>query len=212
MASIVTQLRTQGGVSIQDRYNERYNNLMKRIETFAFDSENLVFVSGHEHTLQYLENKNIKQIVSGSGAKESAASLGDNGLFSYGKQGFAELRVYKDGSSGVSMYGEDDGKPVKLFSKMIFESIPDYDVSSLPDRFPKEIKASVYSEQETDKTGFFESVWGSHYRSIYSTKITAKVATLDTLYGGLEIVRPGGGHQTKTLRLKTKGHKLEARL
>lgn len=207
LASLVTQLRTQGGVSIQDRYNERYNNLMKRIETLAYDSENLVFVSGHEHTLQYIENENIKQIVSGSGAKESAATLGDHGLFSYGKQGFAELTVYKDGSTWVSMYGEENGSAKKLFSKMIFEPTAQYDVSSLPDSFPQEIQTSVYEENETDKTGFFETVWGNHYRKAYSTKITAKVATLDTLYGGLEIVRPGGGHQTRSLRLQTKDGK-----
>ena len=47
---------------------------------------------------------------------------------------------------------------------------------------------------------------------MYSTKITAKVATLDTLYGGLEIVRAGGGHQTRSLRLKTKdGRELNMR-
>ena len=30
---------------------------------------------------------------------------------------------------------------------------------------------------------------------------------LDTLYGGLEVVRPGGGHQTRSLRLVTKDGK-----
>lgn len=212
LASLVTQIRTQGGVSIQDRYNERYNNLMKRIETLAFDEKNLVFVSGHEHTLQYIENENIKQIVSGSGAKESYATLGSNGLFSYGKQGFAELTIFKDGSSWVSIYGEENGKPKKLFSRMIFEETKDYDISDLPNTFPQEIETSVYTAEETEKTGFFESVWGDHYREVYSTKIMAKVATLDTLYGGLEIVRAGGGHQTRSLRLKTKdGRELNMR-
>lgn len=211
-ASLIAQIRTQGGVSIQDRYNERYNKLMNRLETLAFESENLVFVSGHEHTLQYIEEDRIKQIVSGSGAKESAAALGKNGLFSYGKQGFAQLTVYKDGSSWVSIYGENNGEPMLLFTKEVYEPTKDYDVSKLPDSFPQEVKTSVYTKEETDKTGFFESVWGDHYRDIYSTKITAQVATLDTLYGGLEIVRAGGGHQTKTLRLKTKdGRELNMR-
>ncbi|MFP4845043.1 metallophosphoesterase [Winogradskyella sp. PE311] len=212
LASLVTQIRTQGGVSIQDRYNERYNKLMKRIETLAFDTKNLVFVSGHEHTLQYIENENVKQIVSGSGAKESYATLGNNGLFSYGKQGFAELTIFKDGSSWVTIYGEENNKPKQLFSKMIFEPTKKYDVSKLPDTFAQEIETSVYSEEETNKSGFFESVWGNHYRDVYGTKIKAKIATLDTLYGGLEIVRAGGGHQTRSLRLKTKdGRELNMR-
>ena len=212
LASLVSQIRTQGGVSIQDRYNERYNELMKRLETLTYDVKNLIFVSGHEHTLQYIENESVKQIVSGSGAKESAAQLGKNGLFSYGNQGFAELTVFKDGSSWVTIYGEDNGQAKRLFTKQIYGPTQDYDVSNLPDSFPQEIQTSVYTKEETDKTGFFKSVWGNHYRDIYSTKISAKVVTLDTLYGGLEIVRAGGGHQTRSLRLKTKdGRELNMR-
>lgn len=213
MATLVAQIRTQGGVSIQDRYNERYNELMKRLETLAVDSNKLVFVSGHEHTLQYIEEGRIKQIVSGSGAKESYATLSDNGLFSYGKQGFSKLVVYKDGSSWVQFFGAENGQPKALFQKEIIPpNQPDFDVSVLPDNFPQEKEVSIYSKEETDKSGFFEAVWGENYRDIYSKKIKAKVATLDTLYGGLEIVRKGGGHQTRSLRLKTKdGRELNMR-
>ena len=212
LASLVTQLRNQGGVSIQDRYNERYNELMSRLEAMTLDEDNIIFVSGHEHTLQYIENENIKQIVSGSGAKESAAELSKNGLFTYGKQGFVELKLFKDGSSLVQYFGAENGQPKLLFQKEVIAPKEHYDVSHLPDVFPQEVEVSIYSETETDVSGFYESIWGDHYRSIYSKKIKAKVATLDTLYGGLEIVREGGGHQTRSMRLKTKdGRELNMR-
>lgn len=212
LSSLITQVRTQGGVSIQDRYNERYNELMKRIETLTFDKENIVYVSGHEHNLQYIVNENIKQIVSGSGAKDGAAALGENGLFSYGGQGFAELIIYKDGSAWVKIYSAENGEAKVIFEREVFQPAKTYDVSQLPDTFPNEIEVSVYSKEETDRTSFFKSVWGDHYRDVYSTKIKAKVATLDTLYGGLEIVRRGGGHQTRSIRLKTKdGRELNMR-
>ena len=212
VGSLLTQVRTQGGVSIQDRYNERYNNLMKRLETLTIGADNIVFVSGHEHTLQYIENEGIKQIVSGSGSKASGASLSNNGLFSYGGQGFAELIVYKDGSSWVRMYSAENGVPKIIFQNEVFEPNKVYDISDLPDTFPNELEVSIYDKEETDKTDFFESVWGDHYRDVYSTKIKVNVATLDTLYGGLEIVRKGGGHQTRSLRLKTKdGRELNMR-
>jgi hypothetical protein len=200
-------------VSIQDRYNERYNTLMKRLETMTLDADNIVFVSGHEHTLQYVEQDGIKQIVSGSGAKESYAALGNNGLFSSGAQGFAELTVFKDGSTWVRYYGaQENNTPQLMYTKEVFKPRETFDVSGLPDEFPQEVEVSIYSKEETDVSGFFESVWGKHYRDIYSTKIKAKVATLDTLYGGLEIVRKGGGHQTRSLRLKTKsGRELNMR-
>ncbi len=212
VASFITQLRTQGGVSIQDRYNERYHELMSRLETMTLGADNVVFVSGHEHTLQYIEQQGIKQIVSGSGAKESFAELSNNGLFSSGEQGFAELTIFKDGSSWVRYYGEEHGQPKLVFTKEVFPPTKIYDVSHLPDSFPQEVDVSIYSEDETDVSGFFESVWGSHYRDVYGTKIRAEVATLDTLYGGLDIIRKGGGHQTRSLRLKTKdGRELNMR-
>ncbi|MFC4723296.1 metallophosphoesterase [Geojedonia litorea] len=212
IASFITQVRTQGGVSIQDRYNERYHKLMSRLETMTLDAKNVVFVSGHEHTLQYIENESIKQIVSGSGSKASAATLGQKGLFSYGKQGFAELVIFKDGSSWVKFHAIENGKPEVVFQKEVIAPRKEYDASSFPNTFPNEVEVSIYSKEETDKSSFFESIWGDHYRDVYSTKIKAKVVTLDTLYGGLEILRKGGGHQTKSLRLRTKdGRELNMR-
>lgn len=206
-ASFITQIRSQGGVSSQDRYNEKYNDLMTRIKTLAMGNENIIFVSGHEHGLQYIENDGVKQVVSGAGSKESAVSLNNDGLFSYGKLGFAELTVFKDGSSWIRYYASENGVSKMLFQKEILQPKTHYDVSNLPDTFPQTLEVSIYSEEETDKSDFFTSVWGKHYRDLYSTKITAKVASLDTLFGGVEIVRKGGGNQTRSLRLKAKNGK-----
>lgn len=212
LSSLVTQIRTQGGISIQDRYNELYNNLMKRLETLATESGNITFVSGHEHTLQYIETEYIKQIVSGSGSKESYAALKDNGHFSYGKQGFAVYTVFKDGSSWVQFFGSEEGEPNLLFQKEVYPPTQHFDVAKLPNEFPNEVEASIYTDAETDKKGFHETLFGDRYRDVYSKKITVPVATLDTLYGGLEIVRKGGGHQTSSLRLMRKdGRELNMR-
>ena len=213
LGSLLTQVRTQGGVSIQDRYNERYNELMKRIETLALDYDNIVFASGHEHTLQYIENNAIKQIVSGSGAKEAVVALSNDGLFAYGKQGFAQLNIYKDGSTWVSFYGEDNGNPKLLYTKEVLKKTREaFDTDALPDSFPSSMEAAIYTKEETEKSGFHEVLLGDRYRDLYSTKVRVPVATLDTLYGGLEIVRAGGGHQTRSLRLKMKdGRELNMR-
>ncbi|WGD33597.1 metallophosphoesterase [Olleya sp. YS] len=213
LASFLAQVRTQGGVSIQDRYNERYNKMMNRIETLALEYDNIIFASGHEHSLQYIENDGIKQIVSGSGAKKSGAALSNNGLFAYGNQGFATFTVFKDGSSYVSFYSEENNKAKLMYTKQVFEEDePEYDISQLPDTFPSTTEASIYTKDETDKSDVYEALFGDKYRELYSKKVEVQVATLDTLYGGLEIVREGGGHQTRSLRLQTKdGRQLNMR-
>ena len=213
LSSLLAQVRTQGGVSIQDRYNERYNELMNRIETMSLEYDNIIFASGHEHSIQYIENNGIKQIVSGSGAKKSAAALSKNGLFSVGQQGFAELTIFKDGSTWVSIYVSENGEPKLMFTKEVLpKSRAIFNTDVLQDSFPKTVQTSIYTKEETEKTGIYKTLLGNRYRKLYSRKITAKVATLDTLYGGLEIVRAGGGHQTRSLRLATKdGRQLNMR-
>ena len=92
--------RTSGGIR-EDQQNKMYNQLRNRIITLAQYSEKVVFLSGHEHTLQYIKEQNTPQIVSGAGAKTGATRLLGGSQFSTGQTGYAVLYVYKDGSSTV---------------------------------------------------------------------------------------------------------------
>tara|TARA_R110002124_G_C8974716_1_gene515900 strand:+ start:48343 stop:52023 length:3681 start_codon:yes stop_codon:yes gene_type:complete len=208
IGSFYPQILIQGAISPQDRYNERYHELMTRLNVLAKDHDRLVFISGHDRSLQYNEDKNTKQIISGAGGRPTAVKLGQFGEFGYGGHGFAVLDVYKDGSSGVKFYqAKEDGTAKELFQKEVIAPEVEYDTSGLSDTFPETIKASVYEEDRIEKTGFYKTVWGDHYREIYGTKVTAKIAMLDTLYGGLKVARAGGGHQTRSLRLIDKDGK-----
>src|SRR5690606_14390217 len=88
-----------------------------------------------------------------------------------------------------------------------FPPIKQYDFSTLHENFPATTKAKVYSDEMVEKTGFYETVWGNHYRDVYGKDVTAKTVLLDTLYGGLTVERAGGGHQTRSLRLEDKDGK-----
>ncbi|GGG10998.1 hypothetical protein GCM10011344_09630 [Dokdonia pacifica] len=204
LATLITQIRSQGGVSPQDRANQRYDELMSRLETLAYDTNKAIFVSGHEHNLQYIDNNGIKQIVSGSGAKKSAVTLRDNGLFAYGGQGFAVLDVYNDGSSKVRYYSAKDGNASFLFETEVHPKTATYDASGLPSRFDPTKKATAYSKEDTEKSASYTRLWGDHYRYVYGTDVKVPVLTLDTLMGGVTIDRKGGGHQTRSLRLVDK--------
>ena len=68
------------------------------------ENDKVVFVSGHEHNLQYLIEDNLSQIVSGSGSKVSAVRNIGSGQFGYGTSGYARLDIFKDGSSTVKFY------------------------------------------------------------------------------------------------------------
>ncbi|GAB5400278.1 MAG: metallophosphoesterase [Aureisphaera sp.] len=204
IGSLVTQIRAQGGVSPQDRYNKLYNELMNRLITLAKGNDRLILASGHEHSLQYTDLDGVKQIVSGSGSKNSAAALGDGAKFVSGASGFAELKVFTDGSSEVTFYEGNNGKAVEIFSSQVHGPKNNYDFSTLTNSFPQNKVATAYEKEKTDKGKSYNWFWGDHYRYVYGTDLNVPVATLDTLYGGLTIERKGGGHQTRSLRVVDK--------
>ncbi|MBT8296657.1 MAG: hypothetical protein KJO51_09590 [Gramella sp.] len=49
-----------------------------------------------------------------------------------------------------------------------------------------------------------ELMQGENYRKAWSTPVRIPIAFLDTLKGGLEVIKAGGGKQTHSLKLKTK--------
>lgn len=205
IGSVINLLRKASGTSQEDLTSKRYNQLRKRLITLAQYSEKVVFVSGHEHTLQYIVEENTPQIVSGAGAKNGATKLLNGSQFSTGQMGYAKLEIYTDGSSNVQFYGvTNDAKEEALFSTQVLKADTKNQTKSFEKDFPMSVKASIYTAEETDKSNIYKWFWGERYRTVYSTEVTAPTVDLDTIFGGLTVVRKGGGHQSKSLRMVNK--------
>jgi hypothetical protein len=202
LGTLKNLVRKTGGVVNTDLQNIRYNELKRRLVTISQENKKVVFVSGHDHSLQYLVADNLHQIVSGSGSKISPTRNIGAGQFSYGTPGYARLDVYKDGSSHVRFYGTEENKLV--YETDVIKSEDKKSVKVYPTTFPKEMAGLVYSEEETDKSGLFKFLWGDRYRKLYSTSVMAPTVDLDTMYGGLKVIRKGGGNQSISLRLEDK--------
>ena len=199
IGSILNLIRKTSGISNTDLQNKKYIQFKKRIVTLSQENEKVIVVSGHEHSLQYLVQDNIAQIISGSGSKTSETRLRKNGHFSYGAPGYARLDILTDGSSRVSFYSTND-KRIVYKSEVLAsnDSITNFTYKKNTDAFSS---ASIYSKKEVEKSKFYTYLWGERYRNYYGTKIHVKNVQLDTLLGGLTPVRKGGGHQSKSLRL-----------
>ena len=201
LGTLKNVIRKTGGVINADLQNKMYNELKKRVVSLAQQNDKVVFVSGHEHNLQYLVEAGLPQIVSGSGSKVTATRLIGNGQFSYGANGYARLDVYKDGSSFVRFY--ETGTDKVVFQTEVLKANKN-EVVKYSEDFPKEMSASIYTTEEVDKSGFHKFLWGDRYRNEFGTKVNAPTVNLDTLFGGLVPVRKGGGNQSKSLRLEDK--------
>jgi len=204
LGTLKNVIRKTGGVSPADLQNKNYDTFKKRVITLAQENEKVIFVSGHEHSLQYLVKDNLPQIVSGTGSKATATRNVD-GEFSSSDPGFARLDIFKDGSSHVRFYSTKT-KGI-IFETQVLSLDRTLDKKELSSDFPSSVKASIYSQDEIKKTKFFKSIWGERYRKYYGTKINAPTVNLDTLFGGLKPTRKGGGHQSKSLQFVDKNGK-----
>ncbi|MCL5245556.1 metallophosphoesterase [Cellulophaga sp. 20_2_10] len=208
LGTFLNILRKTAGPSSEDLQGKRYRELRNRVVTLAQYSNKVIFVSGHEHSLQYIVEENTPQIVSGAGAKSGETRLINGSKFSTGEKGYATLEVYKDGSSRVRYFGLDENNDEKfLFTSEVLPEDKKLFTKELESTFPATTTASIYTQDEIKKTGFHNFVWGDRYRKYYGTPVTVPTLSLDTIYGGLTPVRAGGGHQSKSLRLADKDGK-----
>lgn len=192
-----------GGISPADLQHKKYNTLKKRLVTLAQENNKVILVSGHEHSLQYLVQDNLPQIISGAGSK-STPTRNIKSAFSSSQSGYTRLDVFSDGSSFVRFYSAKNGDIIYQTEVIPpnHETIKHYNKV-----FPLQKMASIYNDDAVDKSGFYKAIWGERYRKHYATKINVPTVNLDTLFGGLVPTRKGGGHQSKSLQLQDKNGK-----
>lgn len=207
LGSFINLLRKTSGVSPQDLQNPMYRSLSNRLTTLLEDRDNVIFISGHDHNLEYLELNNIKQIISGAGSKVEAARAIRKNDFSYGGMGYAVLDVLEDYSSVVRFYGIKNGKEEMLFQHQVTSKVIEPKDLDFPEDFPPTQVSQIYEDELTKKGAIYSFLFGHHYRKYYNLPIEAPTLNLKDFDSSITPVRSGGGHQSKSLRLQTKDGK-----
>ena len=217
LGSIRNGIMNLGAFSPELLNSRRYNYLRILVSSLAKASDRITIVSGHEESLQYLTGGDIHQVISGSLSARTAThrttdrintiggSLKYEGKFTYGQKGFAKLDYFEDGSSTVTFIGENgEENNFDILSQLK----PEKTNLNFPKISQKTMKDVVLDDKESiDKTGFYKFLWGDRYRRYFGESVTAPVALLDTLYGGLKVTKEGGGHQSYSIRLEDKNGK-----
>ncbi|WP_299759708.1 hypothetical protein [uncultured Pontibacter sp.] len=70
--------------------------------------------------------------------------------------------------------------------------------------------AWVIAGRHYDRSGFHRFFWGDHNRKLWVAPVHLPVLQLDSLYGGLTVVKKGGGYQTTSFELKDEAGRLYA--
>ncbi len=199
----------------EDLHYPAYANMINNIENIAKSHHNVIFVAGHEHTLQLIEDSSHYYIVSGAGSKNTRVSRSKQTDYIGNSFGFANLEISKNKNVHVDFYAVNQDSVHHSYSKNLFnfssiEKEPG-DSSKVPEsipvlKFEDSVKVAV-NKQYAHISSFREIIAGKNYRKEWSTPVHLKVFRINQQYGGFKILSFGGGKQTESLRLQDKnGH------
>lgn len=103
LGTLLTGLRW-AGASRQDVSNPRYRKLKKNLLRVTKDEDNLIFASGHDHSLQYFNLHNNHYIISGSGGKTTFARKKGKVEMARSEHGYSNIYFMKNGEAWMDYY------------------------------------------------------------------------------------------------------------
>lgn len=195
-------MRKNAGIR-QDINGEKYKEMRQQLLAGTDAFENVIFLSGHEHNMQYILREQHHHIIAGSGSKTTAVGLGEGAEFSEAALGFSRISIYPSGESWVEFFNCDEGNPKVVFAKKMSGPLTTFDQSTLTFNPPtKPFVNDVITDTNMKKGGLFNFFMGKQYSELYNMPIKARVTNLSIKQGGLKGVRRGGGFQTNSIRLE----------
>src|SRR5205085_417756 len=188
----------------QDLKHPDYTNMVHDIEEVTKTHPHVIFVAGHEHTLQLLKDTSNYFIVSGAGSKTSRVSKSKRSLFVAQKTGFATLEISKNKNVRASFYTVTDSLRVPFSENILnFSKLPEEEQPTVKkeDAAFKDTVNIAASEKYIDPNSIQSWVIGNNYREEWATLINMRVFHLREEKGGLRITGLSGGKNSRSLKV-----------
>jgi hypothetical protein len=94
-----------------DSWNPRYKQLKNQLLPIFETHPHLIYVSGHDHNLQYRKQNSVHHIISGSGSKISEVGKSKKWEFTYSNYGFAIIKVFDNKKTDLEFWSVDKKNP-----------------------------------------------------------------------------------------------------
>ena len=195
----------------QDIPHPRYQNMIRSLNEVLETHPHVVRVHGHEHTLQWIQNDSLVQLVSGSGCKTQRVSDGRDTRYTARELGFAVMEINNNKRAKATFYElngtMDSAKAAYTGELMEFSKLP-----VLEKKNDTTEAVFVYKDRVTapaslkypEVKGLKRWFNGTNYRKEWSEPVTFPVFNINKEKGGFKISGVGGGKQTKSMTLLDK--------
>ncbi len=194
-----------------DLAHPNYKEFRESLQSILEEFPNVVYVSSHERNFQCFSQNDVHYIIGGSlkagqYVAEKKVTCGSK------SSGFSKLDFYVDGRvklSFVPLGQDEEPECEELLYRYTKEADPER-LDFITQTFPDYVWHAASQQYKTKESAY---KWmGENYRAVWSTPIKAPVFDIEKAYGGLDIVKRGGGQQTHSLRLEADhGHQYALR-
>ena len=191
-----------------------YANMINNIEKVVKKYNNVIFVGGHEHTLQLIKDSSYYYIVSGGGSKKTRVSKNKKVLYNAEALGFATLEISKNKNVHVDFYTVNEASVSHSYSKNLFNysSLRNKkDSTTIPESLPvvhfADSVTVAVNARYSKVSGTHKLISGKNYRKEWAQPVHLKVFKINEEMGGFKIKDLGGGRQTKSLKIIDKDGK-----
>ena len=204
LGSIYAAYRQNVG-SPRDMAYPKYQEFIEHMTHTLGKFQNLIYASGHEHSLQLNDLDGNYQLISGSLNAPGKVYGDSKSIFGSKQKGFSKIILLANGDVDVAFYGFSKDTVTELYRETLFKRLDEEEV----------FEAGVSTEGALDSAkaiggdnyvmgGIFRPLFGSLYRDAWATEVKVPMLNLDTAFGGLRAIEKGGGLQTHSLKLKAK--------
>uniref|UniRef100_UPI003216F2EC BamA/TamA family outer membrane protein n=1 Tax=uncultured Draconibacterium sp. TaxID=1573823 RepID=UPI003216F2EC len=191
-----------------DLSHPEYKNLRKQLLTILNQFPNVIYASSLENSMQYIQHRNIHQIISGSLQNQAYVNTSKPD-FGSNEAGIARLDIYENGDVVLHFFSKKHGTKKPVFSKKLFtkKTVTEASVLAGREKLFEHPTHITYASRQYLATDRYKKWMGENYRKVWATPIEARVFDISKEHGGLTILKRGGGQQTKSLRLEDKDGK-----
>lgn len=108
----------------QDTKHKNYRSMKDSILGALNEEEEIIFLAGHDHNLQYLVEGNDHFLLSGGGSKQNPIANADNLFYGHKAAGFMQLDFFEKEGVHLTVYevDPDSGSSKMVFSRFIIEN------------------------------------------------------------------------------------------